>query len=288
MPRGNVMLTITVLIENETRSPTLACEHGLSFLLTCEGKTLLFDAGASDAFLRNADALRANLDAVDVIVLSHGHHDHTGGLHHALRRFAQHRNQEDLPLPEVIAHPDILLPRRRTAAEKDPGKYLGMPELALTMLQIWPLRLLKTPLQLTDKLFYLGEIPRTYPETQALLGEIARDGSYEPDQLLDDTALVYVRGNGKTRDLTVITGCAHAGIINTVEHAKAVTGISRVRAVIGGLHMKDASTAVKEQTLDYFVGQDIEMIHGCHCTGKALDGAARQKALHTGDYLEIS
>ena len=146
------MLTVTVLIENATHSEALACEHGLSLLLTCEGKTLLFDTGASDAFLRNADVLGADLEAVSAIALSHGHYDHTGGLCHALRRFAQMRNGEGLPLPEIIAHPDILLHRRRAATEKEPGKRLGVPDPALPWLQSWPLRLLKKPWHLTENL----------------------------------------------------------------------------------------------------------------------------------------
>jgi 7,8-dihydropterin-6-yl-methyl-4-(beta-D-ribofuranosyl)aminobenzene 5'-phosphate synthase len=277
------MLAITVLIENETNSEALACEHGLALWLTCEGKTLLFDTGASNAFLHNADAIGADLDAVSAIVLSHGHHDHTGGLSHALRRFSSR-----LSTPELIAHPDILLHRRRSATEKDPGKYLGVPESALALLRNWPLRLLTTPMQLTENLLYLGEIPRKYPETQALLGEISRDGVYEADWILDDSALVYVNGKGQDRTLAVITGCAHSGIINTVEYAKAITGVERVHAVIGGMHMKDASETVKKQTLRYFAEQGIAMLCGCHCTGNALDGISQQKSLHTGDYLEIA
>jgi 7,8-dihydropterin-6-yl-methyl-4-(beta-D-ribofuranosyl)aminobenzene 5'-phosphate synthase len=281
------MLTITVLIENKTNFKNLACEHGLSFLLTCEGKTLLFDTGASDAFLRNADAMGVGLNMVGAIVLSHGHYDHTGGLEYALSRFAQHADRDGKNLPELIAHPDILLHRRRAATEKDPGKYLGIPKPALALLQRWPLRLLKEPLQLTENLLYLGEIPRKYPETQSLLGEIARNGVYETDRILDDSALAYVNGKGENKALTVIVGCAHSGIINTIEHAKAVTGVSRVHAIIGGMHLKDASEVVKQQTLRYFVEQDIEMLRGCHCTGNALEGTTRQKALHTGDFLEI-
>jgi 7,8-dihydropterin-6-yl-methyl-4-(beta-D-ribofuranosyl)aminobenzene 5'-phosphate synthase len=181
-----------------------------------------------------------------------------------------------------------MLHRRLAATEKGAGTYLGVPEPALALLRNWPLRLEKKPLPLTDNLFFLGEIPRKYLETQALLGEIARDGVYEKDRILDDSALAYVSGAGEEKALTVIAGCAHSGIINTIEYAKAVTGVSRVHAVIGGLHMRGASEAVKEQTLKYFDEQDVTIVRGCHCTGKALDGSARQKPLHTGDCLEIA
>ncbi len=288
---ADAMLNITVLLENEASSPNLRSEHGLSLLLSCEGKTFLFDAGESDAFLHNAEILGANLDAVGTVVLSHGHHDHTGGLEHALQRFAGHARRAGecsrLPMPEIVLHPDALLPRRKTAAEKDPGKYIGMPEQTIALLQSRPLRMGTTPLQLTENLLYLGEIPRKHLENQALLGEIKRPGGYEPDRILDDSALVYtLKANGE-KNLVVIAGCAHSGIINIVEQAKALTGVDRVRAVIGGMHMKDATDAVKQQTLRYFEEQDIALLYGCHCTGDALNGVARQKPLHAGDRLEF-
>ena len=112
--------------------------------------------------------------------------------------------------------------------------------------------------------------------------------SYEPDRILDDSALVYVNKKVKNSALTIIAGCAHSGIINIIEHAKIITGISRVHAVAGGMHMKDASEEVKERTLRYFAEQDIEILRGCHCTGNALDEAPRQKSLRTGEYLEVA
>ena len=285
------MLTLHVLLENESASPDLACEHGLSLLLTCEDKVMLFDAGASDAFLRNAQVMDIDLDTVTDIVLSHGHHDHTGGLPHALRHFAERACRAGecsrIPMPEVVLHPDALLPRRRMSTEKDPGKQLGMSPETRTLLQDWPKHLITAPQLLTRNLFHLGEIPRAYPENQALLGELERPQGFEPDRILDDCALAYVRENVEGKDLVIIAGCAHAGIINVIEHAKAVTGVDKVHTVIGGLHMKDASDEVKGQTLRYFDDQDIDILYGCHCTGKALDGVARQRHLHTGDYLEF-
>ncbi len=286
------MLSITVLLENESISPDLACEHGLSLLLACDGKTFLLDAGEGDAALRNARTMNADLGAVDAVILSHGHFDHTGGLGHMLGHFAEQACRAGEcsrpPLPGVILHPDALSSRRKMATEANPGKDIGMPEQSLAALCDWPKRLVREPLRLTERLIYLGEIPRKYPETQALLGEIRRNGGYEPDPILDDSALVYISGTGKDASLAVIAGCAHSGIINTVEHAKAVAGINSVSAVIGGMHMKDASPALKERTLRYFDEQKIGRLHGCHCTGSALDGVARQRPLHAGDRLEIA
>lgn len=278
------MLTLSVLLENEARSKTLAREHGLSLLLSCGDATVLLDAGQSDACIRNAALLeqqgKPGLSAVTAIVLSHGHYDHSGGLAHVLPYFAA---QASSSRPPLIMHPDALLPRRR--ADKNSGgfKQLGIPEAARAQLRDWPLQLTKESLYLNEQLVYLGEIPRKYPETCALLGEIERGGAYEKDQLWDDTALAYVGSKG----LVVIAGCAHSGIINIVEHAKAVTGVESVHAVIGGTHMHDADEALVDRTLRYFSEQNVALLRTCHCTGDALSRSPLQQPLHGGDYLEL-
>ncbi len=278
------MLTVSVLLENEARSETLAREHGLSLLLGCGDATVLLDAGQSDACLRNAAELerqgKPGLGAVTAIVLSHGHYDHSGGLAHVLPYFAARGASSRPPL---IMHPDALLPRRRADAKTGGFKELGIPEASRVQLRGWPLRLSKEPLHLSEQLVYLGEIPRKYPETCALLGEAERDGVYEKDQLWDDTALAYISPKG----LVVVAGCAHSGIINIVEHAKAVTGVESVHAVIGGTHMHDAGAALVDRTLRYFNEQNVALLRTCHCTGEALSRSPLQQPLHGGDYLEL-
>ena len=87
-------LKITVLSENNTKKDTFLSEHGLSLLIEVAGKKILFDTGASDCFIKNAKQLDINLNSIDCIVLSHGHYDHVGGLHHL-------RNKK------VFVHPHI-------------------------------------------------------------------------------------------------------------------------------------------------------------------------------------
>ena len=58
-----------------------ACEHGLCFWISANGKNILFDFGKTDLFLRNAEQLGVNIADIDLAVLSHAHYDHGGGLH---------------------------------------------------------------------------------------------------------------------------------------------------------------------------------------------------------------
>jgi 7,8-dihydropterin-6-yl-methyl-4-(beta-D-ribofuranosyl)aminobenzene 5'-phosphate synthase len=87
------------------------------------------------------------------------------------------------------------------------------------------------------------------------------DGSTQKDSLIDDTSLAYRSPKG----LVIITGCAHAGICNTVEHARKVCGDDRVRDIIGGLHLRGEGPQLAG-TLDYLKGQNIKALHACHCT----------------------
>jgi 7,8-dihydropterin-6-yl-methyl-4-(beta-D-ribofuranosyl)aminobenzene 5'-phosphate synthase len=87
------------------------------------------------------------------------------------------------------------------------------------------------------------------------------DGSVQEDQLIDDTSLAYRSREG----LVIITGCAHAGICNTVEYAKKVSGENRVLDIIGGLHLRTGGAQL-EGTLAYLKEQELTALHACHCT----------------------
>ena len=78
-------IQITTLVENVVYGKGLQGEHGLSLLVEVRDRKVLFDTGASDLFIRNARLMGIDLCEVDYLVLSHGHRDHTGGLHLFLR-----------------------------------------------------------------------------------------------------------------------------------------------------------------------------------------------------------
>ncbi len=222
-------------------------EHGLSFLLEVDHKKILFDTGASDLFLRNAEKMGIDLGCVETIVLSHGHYDHGNGLQY----LRGHR---------LVCHPACFVKRYR----KEGGENLG---LALSKREIesrFTLEVSKDPLRLTEHLYFLGEIPRIN-DFEAKSSKYILEGG-EQDQLVDDSALACVVKKG----LVVISGCAHSGICNVIEYAKKVTGVDRVEAVIGGFHLK-ANNEQTKRTIKYLSDLNIPGVYPSHCTlGPAL------------------
>lgn len=217
-------------------------EHGLSFLIEVDQKKILFDAGASDLFIRNAARLGIDLEEVDRIVLSHGHWDHGNGLEHI----------EGKPL---ICHPGCFAKRYRKSSKE----YLGLPFSQKEAAERFDLEIFRRPIRLLDHLWFLGEIPRKNKFEALSTKYMLEDGT--EDYIMDDSGLAVVSAKG----LVVISGCAHSGISNMIEHARRITGVLKVAAVIGGFHLR----AVNEQTrktVEYFETlEDIRIIPS-HCT----------------------
>ena len=185
-------MRLTVLTDNTARIDAYyLAEAGVSYYIQDGGKNILFDTGYSDVYVRNAEAMQIDLRQLDMIVFSHGHNDHTGGLRYL---------PEDIRDIRVLAHPDAFKPKRYD------GESIGTSiELAL-LASRFRLEPSSVPVALTDRLFFLGEIPRTNSfENTAPIGERLFNGIWESDYVLDDSALVYCGEDG----LTIITGCSH-------------------------------------------------------------------------------
>lgn len=266
-------MKLTILTDNTTRIDAYYLgEPGVSYYLEEDGKRFLFDTGYSDVFLRNAAALGVDLKSLDGIILSHGHDDHTGGLRYL---------PEDIRGMALYAHPDAFAPKRFE------GDSIGMPVGAEELKSRFTLQLSREPVHLTERLIYLGQIPRTTDfEGKRPLGERLVDGVWEPDFLPDDSALVYRGREG----ITVITGCSHAGICNITEYAKKVCGDDRVTGIIGGFHMLKMTSRV-EKTVNYLKGIHPKHLCPCHCTcfhaRAAIQAALPTEEVCVGDVLEI-
>jgi len=266
-------MKVTILMDNTALFDRLfVAEHGFSAYIEAEGKRILFDTGYSGAFLANAEKMQIDLFDLDYISLSHGHFDHTGGLWHLIHRFME-AAIENTPhrLPRLIAHPRCFLPR-----PKPPLPDIGAVLTADEVRRVMPLELSAGPVSLTSNLFYLGEIERKFPFEDAAPGPrriVLPDGSLQEDRILDDTSLAFRSRDG----LVVITGCAHAGICNTVEYAKKVSGETRVHSIIGGLHIRAAGPQL-DGTLAYIKNLNPAALHACHCTSLAARVALAQAA----------
>ncbi len=235
-------MKITILTDNIAGGHFQA-EHGLSYLIQIDNEMILFDTGHSDLFLKNADALGLNIQKeVKTVVLSHGHWDHGDGL-------------KFLSGKKLITHSTAFSLRYR----KRDGSYVGLKNTKAELEANYEIKTSEKPVQLTKNLWYLGEIPRIN-DFESKETTFKLDNG-EDDFIQDDSALVAALNN----ELVVISGCAHSGICNICEYAKTVTGISKIKTVIGGFHLKDTGTQT-QKTLDYFMENEIEQVLPSHCT----------------------
>lgn len=237
-------INITFLVDNNA-SDNCGAEHGLSLLIEA-GCKILFDAGQSRLFLENADHLGKSLDDLDAIILSHGHYDHGNGLEY----ISGHR---------LFSHPKCFTRRYRARNEG----YIGLKFDRDFAEKNFRLELSEKPVEISENSLFLGQIPRINSFESKTTTFTDENG--QPDFVEDDSGIVI-----KTEDgLIVISGCAHAGICNTIEHAMTITGDRRIVAVIGGFHLKEDSSAI-EPTVSYLKRLKIPYLLPCHCVDASV------------------
>ena len=241
-------MKLTVLCDNNARIDAYyLAEPGVSYLLEDGDARILFDTGYSDVYVRNAAKLGIDLTDLTALVLSHGHDDHTGGLVHLPPQ------PKKLPL---YAHPAVFGRKRYH------GDEIGAPYTVEEAAERFDLRLSEKPVQLSEHLTFLGQIPRVNDyENQYPVGERLVDDQWQPDFLPEDSAIVYRGAEG----LTVITGCSHAGIHNITEYAKQVCGDERICGIIGGFHMLTVNRQT-EETVCWLSKLRPKNLRPCHCT----------------------
>ena len=250
---------ITILVENTARKRNLLAEHGFSVWIETDANCVLFDTGQANALLHNVGALKLDMADVDAIVLSHGHYDHTGCLRFALN---------SAPQAMLYLHPQAL--RARYAGRPGEAREIGLASITESEIRRQPQRLVWTtePTQVVPGVFATGEIPRK-TELEDTGGDFyLHPDCREPDPIIDDQA-IYV----DTRDgLVVILGCAHAGVINTLNRICEVTG-RPIHAVIGGTHLVNASSERIAWTIEELRARNIKLLAPGHCTGPTSTAA---------------
>lgn len=246
---------ITTLVENTAWGFGMLGEHGLAFRVDVGSHSVLFDTGQSDVLVGNSEKLGVDLKTIEAIVLSHGHYDHTGGLDSALRTIGS---------TKVYAHKAAFSPKY---ARLDDGRSreIGMSFISEKEIRRRTEALIRTerPAEVFPGLFVTGEIPRItgFEDTG---GPFYLDKQCcEPDPLMDDQAMFF----SCSRGTVVILGCAHAGVINTLEYIRTLTGGAPVYAVLGGMHLAAASEQRIERTIEEFGKFNPEILAPAHCTG---------------------
>ncbi len=242
-------------------------EHGLSCVIetVTEGTSgiFMFDYGASPwVLMNNIQALAINVSTVQAFSLSHGHFDHWGGLLPLLTIYG-HGIKAGTPF---FAGEEAFAQRFSLRPSGDDLHDLGSLDRKeiessgkLTVINV------KDPVEIIPGAWLTGAIERVTPYEKVLPTLfVMREDSIEEDDFRGELAVVCnIRGKG----LVVISGCAHAGIINTVRHAQKITGIDKVHAVIGGFHLVNADTEIIWQTIADMQAISPDYVIPMHCTG---------------------
>jgi len=249
---------ITILCENTVGpvSGTLG-EHGFAALVEGTGVGILFDTGMGETLLHNAVRMHRDLYRVGTVALSHGHFDHTGGLLPLLRNCGG---------KEVHAHPAVFSRRYRV---KDTGESypVGIPYDEAFLRGMGARFILDdTFREIAPGIFLTGEVPRKTTFETGDAGLFLDDSGGTPDPFADDQSLVIRTDGG----LVILLGCCHAGLVNTVEWAREMTGEERVHALIGGTHLGFSPAAQVDATVEYLRTLGMARLCGSHCTGFAV------------------
>jgi 7,8-dihydropterin-6-yl-methyl-4-(beta-D-ribofuranosyl)aminobenzene 5'-phosphate synthase len=271
-----VTVLSTMLVGNG--GPSGIGEWGFAALLEVDGRRILIDTGARpETVLKNISEMRVDLSNVTEVVLTHNHADHTGGLL-ALRRSVMVKNPDALSRVHVPA--GIFTPRL------DPnGRELGGLLPIKSEFEKLGGRFIEhnAPFELAPGVWLLGPVPRVHPERNwSATGRLQLSSGPVEDNVPEDTAIAIHTASG----LVVISGCGHAGIINTLEYARKAIADVPIEAAIGGFHLFAAS----DETLDWTGGRlkalGVRNLLGAHCTGieavfrlRQIVGLARRTAV---------
>ena len=253
----------------------LIAEHGFSVALNLEidgiEHTLLFDSGLDPLVAaHNSNALGFDLSLCKAVISSHGHIDHAGGLLNIRNRMSRNQN---IPL---LFHEDAF--RKRMVKFQD-GRTINLPEPDRSILTKAGYSIVekKSPsLWIEDMVLVTGEIPRTNDFEKGFPNHYSEvDGKMESDPLIkDDQALIL---NIRDKGLVVVTGCGHSGVINIIDYAKELTGVDKIYAVIGGMHLSGGTfEPIIPKTVDELEKRRPRFLIPCHCSGfKAMTEMAR-------------
>lgn len=283
----------------ELRMDNICCSaHGLSIMVTATRgdikRTVLFDTGPEeDVWERNAKRLGADVSQIDLIVLSHWHRDHSGGMLKAIKIINQARKDKSAQEGKIAVdlHPSrpdfrgFLMGEKIISLEADPSFEEIAEQGATVNLHS------DTHTVLDDMFLVSGEIPRETSYEQGVKFGMRFDKAdaewFSDEKIIDERFLMC---NLKGKGIVLFTGCSHAGVVNSCRHALNLLNDSDdivdtshttnipLHAVVGGYHLATSHDAKAiEPTVKDLEKLDPAVLMPGHCTGWRAKFAIEQQ-----------
>lgn len=244
------------LMENKTDHPGIVAEHGLSVYIEAHDKKLLFDAGATELFARNAETMKVDLKAVDCAVISHGHYDHTGGIPQFCSMNLKapvyvHRNA----FRKSYGYEDGIL-ERETCGIRWSAEEFGEIEDRI----LWT----DGPAEIADDIMITGTVPvgEGFAPTEKF-SYYSEEGELVDDDMSHEQCLVIREPEG----LYIFSGCSHRGVLNALQAGRDMFPGEQVAALIAGMHLYSASAADRKRVVEEIAGEGLGRVMPVHCTG---------------------
>lgn len=253
-------MKIAMLIDDKKTNTSLKTEHGLAIYIESKDKKILFDTGATGSFMDNAISMGIDLKAVDIVILSHAHKDHSGGL----PKFLELNKQAKVFMSHKVMQQYYI---KALCVKKN----ISAPAEIFTKYQK-RLYLLENFTAVSDTSFVVMNFIKKYPPLKSSKNLLVKnEGEFIPDPFEHELALV-INYEGK---LVIICGCSHNGIENMIETVMKYFPELPIEMVIGGFHLMDfPQNLVQESKEDISkIGQrlgnyNMNKIYTCHCTGR--------------------
>ena len=252
------MISVTALAENTVARLGLLGEHGLAWWIDTGAQRVLFDTGQGLVLEPNARKLGVDLGSATGIALSHGHADHVGGLPAALAA---------APAATLFLHPDACSRRYSGTDGKPRGRQLSTDFMETEAFRTAGRRVVasREPQEVAPGVWTTGEVPRAN-DFEDVGGPFFLDEALtRPDPILDDQTVFFTGREGTM----VVLGCAHAGVVNTLEHIRTLTHGAPLHTVVGGMHLERASERRMTETFAALRRLGVQRFGPNHCTGIA-------------------
>jgi len=240
-------MKIITLIENLVYGQGLVAEHGLSVYIETDNRKMLFDTGQSGLFIQNARTLGINIEAIDGLILSHGHYDHTGGLYPFL---------EANKKAKVYAKRELFDPKYRSNKT-----FIGTPKNEALLKD--RLVYVDEVTELDEGVFIMPNIPIKHSIDTHFDGLLKlKENEIVPDEFDDELFIAIV----EKEQVNIVSACSHRGITNICEAAIDHFSL-RVGLILGGFHMKNCTTEQYIHLTHYLRTLQPKSLGACHCTG---------------------